>query len=183
MSDYAYVGQVIPVAWDSNIVAGVVDWLPCDGSVHQISQFQQLFNTIGNRYGGNGTTTFAVPDLRMRITVGTTQNYPLGQQGGQGDVALTARDVMGHSHAFLATNDIGYNSDPDITQAVGQLGGTDASKVNIFAPYDPAKQTTLDPVNAITRDSAARGGGVYGHNNMQPALGISFIICCNGPPP
>src|SRR5487761_1961833 len=94
-----YVGQIIAVGFNF----APVNWLLCDGSMQQISQFDALYSLLGTTYGGNGTTTFGLPDLRGRSPIGFGQggglsNYALGQIGGAERVTLTANQVGAHSH-------------------------------------------------------------------------------------
>ena len=80
----------------------------CDGQILSISQYSALFSLIGTTYGGNGQTTFALPDLRSRLSIHMGQsaglsNYPIGQSGGEAAVKISSRTMAGHSHSLVAT--------------------------------------------------------------------------------
>src|ERR1700712_62933 len=94
-----------------------VGWLTCDGSLVPISQYDVLFNLIGTTYGGDGQTTFALPDLRSRIPMHMGQgpglsNYVLGQMAGVESVSLTSANVPPHSHPVAASSATATLADP-----------------------------------------------------------------------
>ena len=165
-----YVGQVIAVGF--NFVPQ--GWLACDGSAQPISQYDVLFNLLGTTYGGDGTTTFRVPDLRGRSPVNAGQggglsNYTPGQLGGAEATTLTSSQIGAHSHPMMASGQTGTLSTPGGTAAIAQVAET---SVNVFgaAPGN----TTLSG-NAI-----GASGSSQPHENRQPFVTINYIICWAG---
>lgn len=149
-------------------------WMLCDGSLLPISQYQALFSLLGTTFGGNGTTNFGLPDLRGRVPVGATlsgagtQLTPrkMGEAGGSEAVTLLLPQIPMHTH-LVVTND---SSEALNTSANHFLGG--GGRTAVYA--DTAGSTTLAP----TALSAA--GGSQAHDNMQPYLGLNWIIAVNG---
>jgi microcystin-dependent protein len=149
-------------------------WMFCDGSLLPIAQYQALFALLGTTYGGNGTTNFALPDLRGRVPVGASlsgggnQLTPrqMGEAGGSETVTLTTPQMPAHNH-LVATND----SSESLNVSSGHyLGG--GGRTSIYA--DQPGTTTL-AANAVTP-----AGGSQPHANMQPFLGLNWIIAVNG---
>jgi microcystin-dependent protein len=149
------------------------DWLMCDGSLQPISEYEALFNLIGTTYGGDGQSTFALPDLRSRIPVhqGTYpgQTYIIGEQGGVESVTLMRGQMPSHTHPFYgslddATSNIATNNLPATLTA--QSG---RRPYGLDQPY-----RTIDP--GIVEPS----GGGKAHMNIQPYLCFVFIIAWNG---
>jgi microcystin-dependent protein len=149
-----------------------VDWAFCNGQVLRISDYNTLFSLIGVTYGGDGTTTFALPDLRGRIPVHAGQGTGLtprtvSQKGGAEAVALAAANLPAHTHALQVS--LNPASTP-------QPGGKVLAKAASLALYTTSSPATAMSANAISTTS----GLAQAHNNMQPFLGINFIICLNG---
>jgi microcystin-dependent protein len=165
-----YVGQVIAVGFNFTPVG----WLACDGSTYPISQYEVLFNLIGTTYGGDGATTFGVPDLRGRSPVNAGQgaglsNFVLGQMGGTEAVSLGATQVGSHSHALLASTQTGAISTPASGVAIAQVSETE---VKVFGS---------GPGNtALSANVIAPSGGSQPHENRQPSLTVNDIICYAG---
>lgn len=141
-------------------------WQFCDGSVLPISEFETLFNLIGTTYGGDGQTTFAVPDLRGRLPIHQGNGFTLAETGGAETVTLTAAQTPVHSHAFLASTDNGTTINP--------AGNSPARFVGNNA-YLQAIPNVAFAANSIGND-----GGSQPHDNMQPYLCVSFIISLFG---
>jgi microcystin-dependent protein len=166
-----FVGQIIPVAFNF----APVGWQLCDGSLLPISENQTLFALLGTTYGGNGTTNFAVPDLRGHapLDAGTgvgLPNYVQGQSGGSESVVLTANEVGSHSHSLLASAQNGTATNPAANLALGQ---NPQPTVPVYAP--PTSTTPL----AVTAISANSSGG-QPHENRQPYLAVNYIISLFG---
>jgi microcystin-dependent protein len=166
-----FVGQIISVGFNFTPVG----WLPCDGSLLPISDYEVLFNLIGTTYGGNGTTNFAVPDLRGRSPLNAGQGpglpaYVQGQLAGSENVTLVANQVGAHSHGLMASSQSGTVGNPATTVALGQNPQAD-----VFV-YGPAPSTTSLAGTAI---SANTGGG-QPHENRQPFLAVNYIIAAFG---
>jgi microcystin-dependent protein len=151
-------------------------WAFCDGSILAISQSEVLFNLIGTTYGGDGQTTFALPDLRGRVPVhqGTSREadtFVIGQRAGDETVTLLAQNVPLHSHPAQAAP-----------------GGNVVSPQNAVWSSDPggntAAWTTAVAINPPSMAASAIGsnnaGATQPHNNVQPFLAISYIISLFG---
>ncbi|MBW7476072.1 tail fiber protein [Paenibacillus oenotherae] len=147
-----------------------VGWLPCDGRILSISQYEVLYVLLGTTYGGDGNTTFALPDLRGRIpfsmgrsTTGT--NYVLGQRAGVESVTLTSQQMPAHTHLAAAS---------DIT-------GTIASPSNNYWGGSTEEQYSTETADGrMDVRSLTPTGGNQPHDNMMPSLVISFIIATEG---
>ena len=149
-----------------------VGWLMCDGQILSIASNDALFSLIGTTYGGDGQTTFALPDLRSRMPVHAGQTPRLGQMaigqaGGSESVSLTTNQLAGHSHAVSACSQVGTQDSP-----ANAAWANSGSTLNLFAS-GPAT-VTFAPA-AIT----ASGGG-QPHDNMMPFTTVSFIIATEG---
>lgn len=148
-------------------------WASCDGQSMNIQQNVALFALIGTRFGGDGKTTFLLPDLRGRTplcmggaTTGLTPRA-VGNAGGSENVTLTINQMGAHTHPFSAVNTMGDKIPP-----IGRFYAQTADGTFLYAP--PASQVALAP-NAISTNG---GGG--GHNNMQPFLTLRFCIALRG---
>ncbi len=146
-------------------------WMFCEGQLLPISENETLFNLIGTTYGGDGQSTFALPDLRGRIPIhmgtassGTT--YQLAEQGGVEEVTLTAAQIPAHTHPLIGSGGNGTQANP--------AGNFLASStiVKLYAsetPDTPMAATSIAPV-----------GGSQPHANFQPYLCVDFIISLFG---
>jgi microcystin-dependent protein len=138
-------------------------WIPCDGRVLPISRYQPLYSLLGTTYGGDGQTTFAVPDLRGRVPLGAAPRVPAGQRGGEEAHTLTVAETPGHHHAVMASASPGNTSEPK--------GAVLAGAAVWGQPAD------LTPLQGAT--VAATGGG-QPHPNMQPSLVLNVCIAAQG---
>ncbi len=158
--DTPYVGQLLLVAF--NFVP--YGWLPCDGRLVSISEYETLFNLIGTTYGGDGQTTFGLPDLRGRVPVGmgqgTGQNYVLGAIAGVETVTLTAAQYPVHNHNVMASS---HTPNSGIPQ-----NNVPANGVAVYTNAAPTGQMA-----AATLGSQGTSGP---HENRQPYLALSWII-------
>lgn len=164
-----FVGQVIAVGFNF----APVGWALCQGQLLPISQNEALFSLLGTTYGGDGQSTFALPDLRGRAPLGIGQGpglqaYPLGQTGGVELVTLTANQFAGHTHALQAA---ATATTP--TPGSGVVLGTPAAATPIYATAGTAAQLVGGTVAP-----AVGGGGP--HENRQPSLTINYIISLFG---
>ena len=147
-------------------------WALCNGQLIPIAQNTALFSILGTTYGGNGITTFGLPDLRQRMPMhagsgpGLTVR-DLGEQGGEQTTTLTAQQMPSHSHAMAASNATATVQSP--------ANAVLAKPVTLSAPYH-------DPAAMAPSPSGPLGmaGGGAGHNNMQPYLVVNFIIALTG---
>lgn len=156
-----YVGEI-------RIFAGnfaPVGWNFCDGSLIAISQNETLFNLIGTTYGGDGQTTFALPDLRSRVPVHQGSGFVLGQSAGEETVTLTTQQIPSHTHPAQASDQAGSQSGPG--------GGVWAeSSLNYYS--------SASPNVTMSASAIANAGGSQPHDNMLPYLAICYIISLFG---
>ena len=137
-------------------------WQFCDGSLLPISEFETLFNLIGTTYGGDGQSTFALPDLRGRLPIHQGNGFTLAETGGVETVTLTVGQIPAHSHPFLASTSPGAQR--DVTGNV--LATVVAGSAYVQQP----------PTAALAPQSISGTGGSQPHDNFQPYLCVSFII-------
>jgi microcystin-dependent protein len=145
-----------------------VGWMFCEGQLLPISENETLFQLIGTTYGGDGQTTFALPDLRGRLPLHQGGVFTRGQTGGVETVTLTVPQIPAHTHAFLGSNNLANGVVP-----TGQVPGK--SSVSSILPYG-----TDAPVSAIHTAAVVSVGGSQPHNNFQPYLCVDFIISLFG---
>lgn len=153
-------------------------WAFCDGQLMSISENDTLFTLIGTTYGGDGQETFGIPDLRGRVPVhqgtGGGVTYLIGENGGAETVTLTPNQMPIHTHALVSTATPASVGTPSGQSIFADMGPGGATNVNAFVPYTGTTQVTL----AATSVSSA--GGSQPHGNMQPYLGLNFIISLFG---
>jgi microcystin-dependent protein len=176
-----FLGQIMLVPY--NFVP--VNWLPCDGRLLSIPQFSALFSLLGTTYGGNGQTTFALPDLRSRIPIGAGQQagdgltpVPLGEQSGAEVVTLVQNQMPAHIHS--ATVSIGATSQPGTSQSPDGLVPamtTDSLGANVLAYGPPDHSTRMAGNNTVTTGTA---GGSQPVSIRNPYLGLQYIISTVG---
>jgi len=143
-------------------------WLFCEGQLLPISENEVLFQLIGTTYGGDGVTTFGLPDLRGRVPVHQGSGFTLAQTGGVETVTLTAQQTPGHTHPLHATGNAATGTAP-----AGQALAAAAAAT--ITPYGS------DAPNGQLHPSAlASAGGSQAHDNLQPYLCIDFIISLFG---
>jgi microcystin-dependent protein len=151
-------------------------WAFCDGAQIAIAENETLFNLIGTTYGGDGQNTFQLPDLRGRIVThmgtsgGTT--YILGQAAGVETVTLTANQLPSHSHPLIASTAVGDTGTPTASTMLATGGPTGTSLME-YGAYGGTQ-------NVSSSASTTSSGGSQSHDNMQPYLGVNFIISLNG---
>lgn len=143
-------------------------WAMCDGQTLPINQNQALFALLGNRYGGDGTTNFKLPDLRGRMPLHMGDNFGIGQAGGEEAHVLTSAEMPQHLHSIKATSALTSLATPAGTL----LGTRGRSGRDIFAA--PDNLTSLHPA------SVSQAGASQAHTNMQPFLGLNFVIALAG---
>lgn len=146
-------------------------WAFCDGQLLSISEYETLFQLIGTTYGGDGQTTFALPDLRGRLPVHMGQgpglsSRILGEMGGVESVTITTSQLPVHSHALVASSATATASSP-----AGNVPATSTS-IDLY--------TTADPTDALAATALGSAGGSQPHENMMPYLCISFILSLYG---
>ena len=141
-------------------------WMFCEGSLLPIFGNETLFNLIGTTYGGDGQSTFALPDLRGRIPIHQGNGFILAETGGAEEITLTVNQIPAHSHPFLASTNIAHAARGD-ARLLAQSSSTD-----LF--IEGAPNTPMSPV------AISSVGGSQPHTNFQPYLCVSFIISLFG---
>jgi microcystin-dependent protein len=139
----------------------------CDGALMAITQNQALFSLLGTVYGGDGQTTFQLPDLRGRTPYGIGNNYSLGQIGGQETVTLQSTQIPLHVHTAGYSTQSGAARNPN-NALYGNTGST-----SVYAPATGAQVT----LNAST---AGATGQSQPHSNLQPLSVLNFCIALSG---
>lgn len=142
-------------------------WAFCNGQFLPINQNQALFSLLGTTYGGDGRTTFALPDLRGRSPVHFGSGITLGQKGGEEAHTVSIAEMPDHSHLAKASNE---NSDQNNPQ--GNLLG---QALNLYVPL-----AGNPPLVTILPATIANTGGSQPHENMQPSLVLNFCIALAG---
>jgi microcystin-dependent protein len=137
-------------------------WAFCNGQLLQINQNQALFSILGTTYGGNGTTTFALPNLQARSPIHFGNGFTLGEAGGETAHTLNIQELPAHNHILQGT---AANGDTPIPTTL-------ANANNLYSTAGP--NTTLTP------GSIGNLGGSQPHDNMSPYLVLNFIIALVG---
>lgn len=145
-------------------------WAFCDGQILPINQNQSLYSLLGITYGGNGETSFALPDLRGRtpIHVGASNgtSHQQGQRSGEETHTLSSAEMPQHSHDLMIKNDIGENTLP----AGNSLAASE---------YETRYSTNVGG-EAMSSEIITNVGGGQAHNNMQPYLALNYCIALQG---
>lgn len=163
-----FIGEIRAFAFDY----APVGWALCDGQLMEITQNPSLFSLLGNRYGGNGTTNFAVPDLRGRAAIGYGNGpnlapYNIAQWGGEEIVTLELSQIPSHTHQLYADAEPGSAIDPE-DQYPAEISFAGA-KI-----YSPDKNVAMNP------GAIGDAGGSQPHENRSPYLAINFCIATEG---
>lgn len=172
-----FLGQILLVPYNF----APQGWAFCNGQLLNISQNAALYALLGNSFGGDGRSTFGLPDLRSRVPVGVGQgsglsSYALGQMAGAENVSLTTAQLAAHNHGMTVDASPASTTTPDggnIAQVNTGTGRTPAL-VNSYTSGTPAASTQL---NGSTIQNAGNG---QGHPNIQPVLALNYIIALQG---
>ena len=168
---YPFVGEIRMFGF-SRVPQG---WQACDGSLLSIAEYSALFNLLGTDFGGDGVTTFGVPDMRGRVPIEQGQGAGLsprllGQLGGTEAVTLIANQLPVHSHLCTATTDAGTTVTP--SAAVG-FGGIASDTMYT------SDTSGLTAYQLVATTIGAQGGS-QPHNNLMPTLSVPFCIATAG---
>lgn len=155
-----FIGEIKLVTWNF----APRGWAFCDGRVLPISQNQALFAVIGTTYGGDGRTTFALPDFRGRVPLHRGPAAALAQSGGEESHTLAMREMAAHSH--------GTNAAPVAPDQAGPYGNLWAETASGYATAPGS--TTMDGAGC------APAGGGQPHPNLPPYLVLNFVIALTG---
>jgi microcystin-dependent protein len=141
-------------------------WMFCEGQLLPISEYETLFNLIGTTYGGDGQSTFALPDLRGRVPLHFGNGFTLAETGGVETVTLTVSQIPAHSHPLLASAN---------NASAANAGGNVLAQTPTYTPY-----IAMTPNSPLSANSIGSTGGSQPHNNFQPYLCVDFIISLFG---
>lgn len=142
-------------------------WMFCEGQLLPISEYETLFQLIGTTYGGDGESTFVLPDLRGRIPIHQGNGFILAETGGAEEITLTVSQIPAHTHLPVASSGSGSSASP--------LGNHWAGASASFYSSQPPNAG-----GALANDAISIVGGSQPHTNMQPYLCVNFIISLYG---
>ncbi|MGB3471518.1 MAG: tail fiber protein [Erythrobacter sp.] len=169
-----YIGAIM--LWGPNFAPR--NWAFCHGQLLAISSNTALFSLIGTIYGGDGRTTFALPDLQGRVPVGPGNgpglpNVGQGQKFGAASTTLTTAQLPSHNH----TATMRAESAPGTTgNPTGNLLGVITTGADIYAPPVPAQEVSMASDSIVVNNN----GGSQAFDQHQPSLGVNYIICLEG---
>ena len=161
MSDQ-YIGEIKIVSFDY----APRGYAQCDGQLLPIAQNQALFSILGTIYGGNGQTTFALPDLRTRVPIHFGNGINLGNRGGEQAHTLMTNEIPAHNHQLNAAKQ-------GAAQATPVTYYLPTSDTAVYAPFNTAN-------GAMVNNEVSNTGDGQPHNNMQPYLVLNIIIALTG---
>ncbi len=141
-------------------------WAFCNGQLLPINNNQALFSLLGTMYGGNGQTTFALPNLRGRVPVSAGGGFEFGQTGGTESETLTVGQLPAHAHSYPVADHRGSTGDPGTPSGALFASGVQAYALAANATFAPSAVTSV--------------GGSQAHTNMQPYLVLNAIIALQG---
>ena len=141
-------------------------WMFCEGQLLPISENETLFQLIGTTYGGDGESTFALPDLRGRLPLHPGGSFRLAETGGAEEITLTAQQIPAHAHPLVTTTAVGTAASPQGSV----LAASGSSNVYRQGPASAA----------LSNQTVAPVGGSQPHTNLQPYLCVNFIISLFG---
>ncbi len=165
------------------------NWFLCEGQILPIAQYQAFFSLVGTIYGGDGRTTFGIPDLRGRVVIGEgfgpgLTNRPIGQKSGAEGVTLNQSQIPSHSHSITnvgmqASSANATQSQPTQGSSLAAPGmGSGRSFTNTLGYNTATPDVTLN--SGSTPPTIGNTGGNLSHTNMQPFLVLNYIICYQG---
>jgi microcystin-dependent protein len=144
-------------------------WALCNGQLMPINQNPALFSLLGTTYGGNGQTTFALPDLRSRIPMHMGNGHTEGELSGEEAHTLSVSEIPGHTHSVACSS---------------ATGGKASAKGNVWAPDNNGNAPYSSPSNTTVANTAQNAigntGGSQAHNNLAPFMVLSFCIALTG---
>jgi microcystin-dependent protein len=143
-------------------------WMFCEGQLLPISENETLFQLLGTTYGGDGQSTFALPDLRGRLPLHQGNGFILAETGGAEEITLTVSQIPSHSHPMLSSQTAATTADPN-------------NALLAIAPLPTTLAFGVDaPLTALSPTSIGAVGGSQPHTNFQPYLCVDFIISLFG---
>lgn len=143
------------------------NWAFCNGQLLAIANYEALYMLIGTTFGGDGTSTFALPDLRGRVAMHQSPDYGFASNGGTETVTLTEAQLPAHTHAVIASNEPGTLPAP---------GGNTFWANSTLSQYS----TTMPPNGAMSEAAISTAGLGLPHDNMMPTMALNYIIALQG---
>ncbi|HEY3762544.1 MAG TPA: tail fiber protein [Verrucomicrobiae bacterium] len=137
------------------------NWFFCSGQLLPITQYEAFFNLIGTTYGGDGVTTFALPDLRSRVPIHQGNGFVLGQNAGTELVTLLTTQIPSHTHSAVATSNNGSSNNP---------------ANNLWANWTGSQYSDQGANSQMNAGALASAGGNQPHENRIPYVALNFII-------
>lgn len=179
----AFLGEIRAMGFGYN----PQNWMICAGQILPIQRYTALFSLLGNYYGGDGKTTFQLPNLQGQVAISAGQStvgqdYVLGETGGTNNVTLLITDIPAHTHTANGANAtqpvVNTVSTPaNNTYVANPIAKTTATSGTPGRGYAPATATPLAMLNPM---AVGVTGSTLPHNNMMPYLAINYCICING---
>lgn len=156
------------------------NWAFCQGQIMPISQNTALFSIIGTYYGGDGRVSFALPDFRGRVAIGQgvgpgLSNYVLGQMSGSEQNTITSSNLPAHTHALNVSSTNADNATPVTGSSIAVTGTQNGREFTADLSFN-----STTPIVSLNPASVGLTGGNQPINNLQPYLGINYIICLVG---
>jgi microcystin-dependent protein len=140
-------------------------WAQCNGQLLPLSQNTALFSLLGTTYGGDGKSTFALPDLESSVPIHPNNNqYPLGAQGGSPFITLLTSEIPLHTHNFFASEEVINETSP----------------ANFFYGAGETRYAVPNQITQMAPEALAVAGGSLPHNNLMPYLVVNFCIAMQG---
>ena len=182
------IGSIIP--WGPSFAPR--GFLACNGQLLPIRQYTALYSLLGVTYGGDGTTTFALPNLNGRVAVGAGQppglgNYPLGDTGGVSAVAIDQNTMAAHGHPVQLTGQVSIQCNQAAGNQQFPTNNYPAAAIEdpstlspVDTPYHTTANATAGAVTTTLTPTVQPAGSGMAHDNMQPYLGLYWIICIEG---
>ena len=150
-------------------------WMFCEGQLLPISEYETLFQLIGTTYGGDGQSTFSLPDMRGRLNVHMGSGFSFGEMGGVEEVTLTVPQIPPHSHQIVAA--VPANAPPTATNATSLSPVNNRPALGTSKIYAAASVTPTAVMNVAVITST---GGSQHHSNLMPYLCVNYIISLFG---
>jgi microcystin-dependent protein len=156
-----FLGEVKIIAWNFPPKG----WAFCNGQLMPINQNQALFALFGTNYGGNGQTTFGLPDFRGRVAMHMGAGFILGEHAGEESHTLTMSEMPAHTHNLMAS---------------AVAGNTQSPANNFMARDQNNVYGTTSNLTTLKPSSVTNVGGSQAHSNMQPYLTVNFVVALIG---
>lgn len=157
-------------------------WITCQGQILGISQYSAVFSLLGTNYGGNGQTTFGIPDLQGRAAVGQGNGvgvspHVIGQIEGTESVTLTQNNLPAHTHSLMGSTVAAASNTPNNTEVLAMAQGTDETTLNAVTVNIYGPPTTLTP---LSPQAIGPTGNNIPVSIINPQLTINYSMCLDG---